>query len=503
MARFALPVMLSSGTVRAAVCAALVASIVSPLSAASRQVPAAAAAPEVPAQNPGSSLPKPTATTPASAANPQPASDSAGRADTYRAFRQQFDSRHFAEALPPAQALVDQTEQEFGSTAEQLVNPLINLGTTQLRLNDYAGAETSFKRAVKIVESHQGGYSREVIKPLFGLGMTYSAAGDYTSATDALRRAVDVSRKIDGLFNPAQLEMLDSLIAGYTALNSYEDAQREQQYALRLAEATYGKADPRVVPALERTAAWFEAQGRFFSARQMYSRCLDIVRKDGGNYDLRTVGPLRGIARTYRLEYFIGPETAEGGADDAGLSGGVGAQPAAPSSANGVSMANVLNPDGEDALEFALKVFDFHPGEALAQRADTLIELGDWRLTAGTTRTAMEAYREAWKALSTPGAAGTAALDSPVAIVYRAPTSARPPKADQEKYTQRHAEVEFTVTADGRVHGATLGANDAGDIAGKSVLTAIKRARYRPRFVDGNPVETTGVRYKETIYVRS
>ena len=124
--------------------------------------------------------------------------------------------------------------------------------------------------------------------------------------------------------------MLDSLIASYIALNAYEEAQREQQYALRLAETTYGKADPRVVPSLERTAAWFESQGRFFSARQMYSRCLDIVRKDGGNYDLRTVGPLRGIARTYRLEYFIGPETAEGAADDRQRSAGSGAASHSP-----------------------------------------------------------------------------------------------------------------------------------------------------------------------------
>ena len=115
----------------------------------------------------------------------------------------------------------------------------------------------------------------------------------------------------------------------------------------------------------------------------------------------------------------------------------------------------------------------------------------------------MEAYREAWKVLSTPGAPGTAALDSPTPIVYRPPSAARPPKSDQEKYTQRHTEVQFTVTADGRVRAATIGNNDAGDVAAKSVLTAIKRARYRPRFVDGNPVETTGVRYNETIYVRS
>jgi tetratricopeptide (TPR) repeat protein len=483
VARFALPVVLLRCTVRAAACAALVASVVSPAgSATSQQGPAAATAP--------------SATVP-------PTPESADRAQTYRSFRQQFDARHFAEALAPAQALVDQTEQEFGATAEQLVNPLINLGTTQLRVKDYSSAEVSFKRAVKIVEQHQGGYSREIIKPLFGLGMTYSAAGDYTSATDTLRRAVDVSRKIDGLFNPAQLEMLDSLIASYTALNAYDDAQREQQYALRLAEATYGKNDPRVVPSLERTALWFESQGRFYSARQMYSRCLDIVRKDGGNYDLRTVVPLRGIARTYRLEYFIGPETVEGSADESAVVGGVGPGSTQPSSATGVSMASVLNPDGADALEFALKVFDSHPGEAVGELAETLIELGDWRLTAGTTRPAIEVYREAWKVLSAAGSPGTAALDTPAPVVYRPPSSSRPPKAEPDKYAQHHTEVEFTVTADGRVRDAKVGDNDAGDVAGKAVLSAIKRARFRPRFVDGNPVDTTGVRYKETIYVRS
>jgi outer membrane biosynthesis protein TonB len=115
----------------------------------------------------------------------------------------------------------------------------------------------------------------------------------------------------------------------------------------------------------------------------------------------------------------------------------------------------------------------------------------------------MEAYGEAWKALSASGSPGTAVLDSPIPVVYRPPSSSRPPKSEPEKYTQRHAEVEFTVTADGHVRDAKLGANDAGDVAGKAVLSAIKRARYRPRFVDGSPVQATGVRFKETFYVRS
>ena len=433
----------------------------------------------------------PPATTPAS-----------NRAATYKAFRQQFDSRHFAEALVPAQQLVDQTEEEFGHEAPQLVNPLVNLATTQLRLKDYSGAEAGYKRAVKIVETKQGGFSHEIIKPLYGLGMTYSAAGDYAASTDALKRAVDVSRKIDGLFNAGQLELLDPLIAGYTAMNSMEDAQREQQYALSIAETTYGKNDPRIMPALDRTALWLEAQGRFTTARQVHARALDIARKAGGDSDLRLVTPLRGIARTYRLEYVYGPERPEAALDDPTSIGGVANPGASPASATGVSSTSVLNPDGEHALEAALKVLDAHPGEGSAARAQTLLELGDWNIIAGSFRDAIATYREAWKALGEPGAPGTAALETPAPVFYRAPTIARPPRTDPDKYTQHYAEIEFTVTAEGRVRDAKVGASDVSEANGKTVLGAVKRARYRPRFVNGEPAETPGVRYKETIYVR-
>ena len=461
-------------------------------------------APTAPATSTPAPTAPPAAATPAPAEVPIPEAPAADRASTYRAFREQFDARHFDVALPHAQQLVQQTEQQFGADSAQLVNPLVNLATTQLRVKDYAGAETSYKRAVKLVETHQGGYSHEIIKPLLGLGITYSAIGDYQNSADALKRAVDVSRKIDGLFNPAQLELLDPLIASYTALNSYEDAQREQQYALRLAETTYGKDDPRIVPALERTAHWLESQGRFTTARQIHARALDIERKSGGPNNLGMTGPLRGIARTYRMEFLVGPERADASsADSVTPIGGVPGPTGIPSSANGVSVASVLNPDGEVALETALKIFDANPGKAPADRAQTMIELGDWRMTTGNWHEAMSAYRDAWKALREPGAPGTAILETPYPIIYHPPSIARPPQSDTDKYTQHYAEIEFTVTPEGRVRDAKVGANDVSDASGKQVLSAVRRARYRPRFVNGEPVASIGVRYRETVYVRS
>ena len=62
-------------------------------------------------------------------------------------------------------------------------------------------------------------------------------------------------------------------------------------------------------------------------------------------------------------------------------------------------------------------------------------------------------------------------------------------------------EVEFTVTANGEVRDVTLTASDVPGKTSKQLVRAIKGARYRPRFVDGVAVDTSGMKYRETIYV--
>jgi tetratricopeptide (TPR) repeat protein len=431
-----------------------------------------------------------------------PAVDYGGdRAAAYRAFREHFDARRFAEALPAAQQVADITEQNYGKDALELAKPLINLGTTKLRLADYNGAALHYQRALKIVETHEGGFSRGVIQPLLGLGLTYAGAGDYEAAAASLRRAVDVSRKLDGLFNPQQLELVEPLVMSYVELGQYEDAEREQQYALRLSEARYGKYDPRLIPALEHSARWLERTGRYAAARQAYARVLDIARRAGGTHDLRMVTSLRGIARMYRMEFLFGPSNLEleelAAAPTGGASVYGGPQAAPPTS-------SVLNEAGEDALKLALDVLNAHPQEAVAMRGDTLVDLGDWYTVAGRGRDALREYQAAWVALSAPGGPGTAVLGAPALLVYRPPSSARRhPTVDPEEYTEHFVEVELTVTSEGRPKDASIVTNDVAETTSKSVLTAIRRARYRPRFLDGAPVETTAVRHRQLVYVRS
>lgn len=460
---------------------------------------APAQAPTPPAQSP----PAEATQAPSADATPAPAAETADRAAAYRSFREHFDARRFAEALPPAQQLVTLTEARYGQNAIELVAPLSNLGTTMLRLKDTNGAAVQFQRALKIVEAHNGGFSREVIAPLFGLGVTYASAGDYLASTETLRRAVDVSRKLDGLFNVDQLGLVETLITSYVGLNQFEDAEREQQYALRLAETSYGRYDPRLLPMLERGALWLEQSGRFIAARQTYARALEIARKAGGDKDPRMITPLRGISRMYRLEYIYGVEPVGPvvGVNSPQTSGSVYGSTTAPTTADAPGM---LNDAGEDALKLALAVLEAYPEIAAAQRGDTLIDLGDWYMVAAKPRDAMRTYKEAWTALAAPGAKGTAALDTPAQIIYRPPSSSRRnPTVDPGEYTEGFVEVQFVVTPEGRVKDPSVATSDAPESVGKSVVTAIRRARYRPRFVDGAPVLTTGVRHRQPVYVRA
>src|SRR6202047_201311 len=57
----------------------------------------------------------------------------ADRVAVYREFRTAFDAHRYPDALPLAEKLVALTEEQYGAADRELVTPLSNLGTTQLR----------------------------------------------------------------------------------------------------------------------------------------------------------------------------------------------------------------------------------------------------------------------------------------------------------------------------------------------------------------------------------
>ena len=426
------------------------------------------------------------------AAGPAAAVTDAERINANQQFREAFDARRYAEALPLAQKVVDLTEEQYGKDARALVNPLANLGTVHYRLKDYPAAEKEYQRSVDILEKTAGTTDRQLLRPLHGLGASHFAESEYVDASVALKRAIDLSRNLDGLFNADQLQILEPLISSYVALDLTQEAEKEQQYALRVAETAYGRMDARMLTPLDRYGRWLEQIGRYTSARLLYARALTIAEQTSGRGSLVAVEPLLGIARSYRLEFVNGAEEV----------------PTAQDAFSNPDMAGIstdsqrLNPDGERALRLALQAIEKNEPVDHKHRGDTLLELGDWYMSAGGLGRGIDTYREAWKDYVLAG--DTTVLTQPRLLVYRPPpTSSKRSSLKPDESDERYVEVKFNVTVDGRTDAVEMAGGDAPESAQRATVSAVKKARYSPKFEAGEPVETRGMTMREKILVKA
>jgi TonB family protein len=425
------------------------------------------------------------------AGGPAAAVTDAERISANQQFREAFDARKYAEALPLAQKVVDLTTEQYGKEARALVNPLTNLGTVHYRLKDYPAAEKEYQSAVDILEKTAGAADRQLLRPLQGLGAAHFAESEYVDASVALKRAIDLSRNLDGLFNAGQLQILEPLISSYEALDLTQEAEKEQQYALRVAETAYGRMDARMLKPLDRYGRWLEKIGRYTSARLLYARALTIAEQTSGRGSLVAVEPLLGIARSYRLEFVNGAEEVPA-AQDAFSNPDL----------TGISTdAQRLNPDGERALRLALQAIEKNQPVDHKRRGDTLLELGDWYMSAGSLGRGIETYGEAWKDYVQAG--DTTVLTQPRLLVYRPPpTSSKRSSLKPDEAEERFVEVKFNVTQDGRTDAVEVAGGDAPEGAQRAMISAVKKARYSPKFEAGQAVETRGMTLREKILVK-
>jgi tetratricopeptide (TPR) repeat protein len=415
------------------------------------------------------------------------------RIAAYQEFRHAFDAAQYAAALPPAQRVVDLTRAQFGNEAQQLVNPLTNLGTTYYRQRNFGMALDSYREALTLLDLQGNATNEKLIRPLHGMGAALRGLQRDAEAIVPLRRAVEIIRNRDGLFAPAQLPLLKELIACYMSGGQHADAGREQQYAFNVAETSFGKNDLRLLEPLDDYARWNEAVGQYSAARLLHARAVAIADDKLGGGNLQAIPGLRGIARAYRLAFLNG-ETED-------------------STQAAVTLQDQLTPgaiprlagassEGERSLRNALDRLTASTTPQPQLRGAVLIDLGDWYMTGGAASRAIAAYRDAWQALGAEDAAKTLGMPSP--IVYRPPTSAvSRQQFDPETHDEQEVQLRLAVEADGDVREAIV-ANPAPEreAAEKAVISAVKHGLWRPGFRDGQPVAMTDVEFRERVFIR-
>jgi TonB family protein len=420
------------------------------------------------------------------------------RPESQQEFWALYDKHDWSAAIEEARQLVEQARTNSRDPM-QLANALTLLGNAQLSGGDRANAEASYREALQITESQGAGASAAAVDPLRGLGYSLALLERHEEAIPLLERALIISRRSFGLFDPSQQGLLRQLAASMTRTGRGADGQKQMLYLQRIGERTYGERDPRMSPVYCVVGDWYLDTGNFMLARERYRAALEVVENKLGKNDPALVLPLRSLARSYVQEvYFISQ-----GYQPMESRGQMDATPAEPKGIN----PKYLSSDGERALQRALAILDAHPDTSPALLTDTLIQFGDWHQVKHQPEKALTYYRRAAELVAkgevtVPEAAGTP-LSFPVRVYYPTPPLAmRNRQLSPAQIDEKFVSVEFTVTESGDVQDAKVVEQNGSQRQASEALEAVRAARFRPKFINGEPVDTQGVVNREVFKIR-
>jgi len=426
-------------------------------------------------------------------ASPPPAASP--RAETYGEFRRLFDARSYEQAMAKAQELVRLIETEGAPGSDDLQVALMNLATTQYLAGEYVGAEASYLRVIGLAEASGRPMTERLARANAGLATVYYAGHRYDIAAGRFEQAIALSRRSEGLLNEHQLPLLERYSDSLTELGRYEEALQVQKYAVRIATHKFGERDARVAPSLEKLGRWYARVGAYDLSRSTLWSAIDIVEKAEGPASPNLIGPLTALADCSRRQ-LLGP-TRQGTLADADR----------PGVFHDLTVSPVYSPlspaaEGQKALERAAAIAGERPDPSPAQIADVRAQLGDWFEARDQPERALPQYRLAWQAASHVTLGGKplseSLFDRPVLLHYVRPESwNRYANRPRQEIELRMVRLNVTVTAEGRVRDTKV-LEDSGDARrAEQTVQAATTARYRPRFANGQPVETPEVQFMQ------
>ncbi|AOS96982.1 hypothetical protein AUP74_01546 [Microbulbifer aggregans] len=374
----------------------------------------------------------------------------------------------------------------------------LQLAKRQLRPSEVVD---SYRERIEDMEAQYGAYGAGIDEQLVGLATALQRTGAHDEAISEFRRAMLINRVNEGLYSLHQVPMIERMIESQIALNQWEDANDNQQYLYWLHARNYGESDPRMLPVIDNLSRWHlqaykeEKGGTLFehliSATDLYSLAVDIITQNFGANDLRLVEALRGLkASNYYLATYKG-EPQQAVVINTNFGGGPDMEAAQRTKLDHYRLNSFSS--GKQAIARIVDVYQKNPQSPPAASAKAKVELGDWYMMFNKWHSARETYGEAYQALWDNGATN----EEIESIFGRpAPLPALPMlEEDRQGLAGAYVTVSYDVTAFGKVRNIEiLHAAPSDDVGMRSrVRNVLKRAKFRPRFENGEPVETTGI----------
>ncbi len=403
----------------------------------------------------------------------------------FRRFKELMSNGSVDAADSVAKRIVELAIRTSGAQSPETARALTNLGIVQQRNEQYEASIQNFQGAVEILEESFDRLDSQLVNPLKGLGAAQISAGRPEEALQSFGRAVHITHVNEGPHNMDQVEILESMAETNLRLGLVEDALLNHELIYSLNERYYRSNMLALVPSLMRRAEWQHRTGYYNDERTTYRRVIRILESRKGKNDLSLIEPLIRLGRsTLKVE----------------VSDSLGTPP--PAAYN-----------GEIYFKRAVRIAEANQDDNWAVVADTKLALGDYFTQQQSGSSARRVYRDVWTLLSADEARlehRTRTLEQPNALRAGIPlgfagaaTSADVIASDVDLREGTIA-FRYTITARGRIANLELVEHEPPEFEDvlRDVQREVRTRLYRPRFVDGQPVDTGNQLFTHRFYYR-
>jgi hypothetical protein len=350
----------------------------------------------------------------------------------------------------------------------------------------------SYKKDIEAIESDEGAYADRLSESLLSLGLKLQAQGRHDEAIKAFHRGVHLARINQGLYCTAQIPLLQAEIASYVAAKNYTAADERQAYLYRVQTHSVASGDD-LAAAYMQQAKWQRDAFELGVGQDGYTRLMqmsdlyhlaaqDVIAREGDKSP-KLLAPLYGMLQAQYLisSYDVAmplPTLEEQPYIDESL----------------IRFKSYRADSYQQGNTIIKAISTINQNQATPDNkasAESKVMLGDWRLWNGQIDAALDAYREAEAEIKSSADAQTLApqfFGEPVALPNLGDLSPLPPVVAPEN---ADVTLAFGVNERGRVEDVErVDTNAAEDRQAIQLMKQLRRTTFRPRFEDGQPVET-------------
>ena len=306
-------------------------------------------------------------------------------------------------SAPPSPQLAPATERQSEVPPHRL-EPAFN------HIEDY-------QAAVEDREAEYGAYSLELSEVLFGLGQALQKEGDHEQAVDTFRHALHINRVNNGIFHIGQEPFIRAIIDSHRATDNNRGIIGLYDRLMLLYYKSYGESSPELLPLLEEAANWHrqiyldsqskETIGHLIWSVSLTDAAFNIANRQPAQFSQQMISLLKGSASSNwymtrhfaRYRTFTPPESAS---FNPKVRVKLMRQVAAGTFNTSEKARHYGFINGRDAYQRIVDILDDSDAPP-QQRAEALVELGDWFTIFGRTTSARENYGKAWQLLTQSG----------------------------------------------------------------------------------------------------